>query len=95
MCARRPLGLQHLGPLMDEHHMTGQVLLSMTKDDVHDLCGPYVLPREGPLPPNAVALGDRVLLIDALKYIQAKQATVDKERVIWHVRTPEGGPQYV
>lgn len=66
----------------------------MTGADVNDLCGPIVGTPEGPLPPGVVAFGDRVFLQEALAYIQTKQERTDKEKTIWHVKVPQGGPQY-
>jgi hypothetical protein len=86
--------LDRIAPLIREHKITGPVLLSMNKADLDDLCGPVISTREGPLPPLAVAFGDRVFLLEALAFIQAKEERVDKEKTIWSVKVPQGGPQY-
>mmetsp|Transcript_25386 Transcript_25386/g.66427 ORF Transcript_25386/g.66427 Transcript_25386/m.66427 type:complete len:300 (-) Transcript_25386:2448-3347(-) len=92
-----PLKLDNVaGPLFKEHRINGPVLLAMSAADVEDLCGPLVncVAPGTALPSGAISFGDRCFMIEALQFIQKKQARVDTETTLFHVKVPEGGLQY-
>lgn len=78
------LGLPHLGQHFLDHHITGPVLLHLDKDDLADIT----------LGESNITIGERSYLHTIIEHLKTKRRRIDKSKVVWTVRTPEGPIQY-
>lgn len=76
----RPLGLAPLAQIFIEHKINGRTLLGLDRTDLKQM--------------QIKAVGDRVLINHAIKYLKKMQVRHDRDRIIWEGYTPYGSVQY-
>eukprot|EP00041_Stephanoeca_diplocostata_P015312 m.291995 g.291995 ORF g.291995 m.291995 type:complete len:360 (+) comp19992_c0_seq3:192-1271(+) len=76
----RPMNLAPLSQLFIEHKINGRTLLGLSKDDLRAM--------------KILAIGDRVLISNAIKLLAKIQVRAERDRIVWEGSTPTGGIAY-
>eukprot|EP00036_Acanthoecidae_sp_10tr_P009564 CAMPEP_0182926098 /NCGR_PEP_ID=MMETSP0105_2-20130417/10823_1 /TAXON_ID=81532 ORGANISM="Acanthoeca-like sp., Strain 10tr" /NCGR_SAMPLE_ID=MMETSP0105_2 /ASSEMBLY_ACC=CAM_ASM_000205 /LENGTH=291 /DNA_ID=CAMNT_0025063971 /DNA_START=15 /DNA_END=890 /DNA_ORIENTATION=+ len=76
----KTIGLGAFSQTFIEHKISGRTLLGLSKQDLIAM--------------KILAIGDRVLISNAVKYLAKIQVRKERDRIVWEGATPSGGIAY-